>query len=47
MNINCESSVSGQFDGWYCSAVGNANYTYLLTGRYDVDGSDCGGTIGW
>ena len=47
MNINSDCSAPGQFDGWYCSAVGNANFTYLLTGRYDVDGSASGGTIGW
>lgn len=47
MNIDCEGTAPGQFTGWYCSAVGNAEHWYNLTGCYDDEGTEYGGTLGW
>ena len=47
MIIYSTSNICGQFNGWYCSKVGEAVYKYQLVGRYDVDGSDSAGTLGW
>lgn len=47
MKIYPKSNICGQFNGWYCSKVGDAEYTYPLVGRYDVDGNESAGTLGW
>ena len=38
---------SGAFKGTYSSAVGNAKYTYPLTGQYDTQGSTLGWAVTW
>ena len=40
-----DQASEGQFSGYYYTAVGHAQYTYTLTGRYDTvpDGK----TLGW
>jgi hypothetical protein len=47
MEIFPTTSVKGQFSGKYRSIVGNAEDFYDLVGRYDVDGDETKGTLGW
>ena len=47
MCIYSRSPHSGEFEGWYNSAVGSATNEYALVGRYDTGGSEAAGTLGW
>ena len=47
MVIYPTSDVKGQFNGRYRTIVGNASNYYDLVGRYDIDGDDTHGTLGW
>ncbi|KIY65068.1 Avidin/streptavidin [Cylindrobasidium torrendii FP15055 ss-10] len=47
--VEFEASADGTLSGYYTSAVGDAKYEYVLTGRYDTDprSFDVGATLGW
>ena len=47
MVIYPTSDVNGQFNGKYRTIVGNASNYYDLVGRYDIDGDEFHGTLGW
>jgi hypothetical protein len=45
--LEISSADNGTMMGTYCSAVGQANATYSLVGRYDAEPSSGGQAIGW
>jgi hypothetical protein len=45
--MEIESVNGGGLSGTYCSAVGNAQYTYTLVGRYDSEPNAGGQALGW
>lgn len=41
------AAIDGQLSGTYESEVGDARYKYVMTGRYDTNGSTLGWVVTW
>lgn len=45
--MTISTASDGSLSGTYCSAVGEAQFTYPLVGRFDVAPSSGGQSLGW